>query len=476
MHLSQQITGLYTDYYELTMAQGYLRNGMKETPAVFDYFFRKNPFGGEYVVFAGLGDMLAMIRNFRFSTEAIGFLEAQGFEDQFLRWLEDFRFRGDVLSVREGEIVFPIEPCIRVEGNIIETQLLETLILNVINFESLIATKANRIRHAAGDRILMDFGLRRAQGSGGIQASRAAIIGGFQKTSNTYSALQYGLEPSGTMAHSWVQSFEDEAEAFRAYSKLFPNQSILLVDTYDTINSGLPNAIRVAHELEKQGQKLKGIRIDSGDLSYLSKKARKMLDMAGLGDVQIFASNQLDEFIITSLMKQSAPIDGFGVGTALITGKGSGGALDGVYKLSMIHDKPTLKVSENRSKSTLPGKKELFRCIDEDGNFRADVICLEDEKSFRTMVHPFESEKRTKIGNYHREELLMKVMEKGSVTDERRTPYEISEFARQRLAQLPDEHKRFTFPQEYKVGISPGLLKSRNWLSRKVRKKPVINI
>jgi nicotinate phosphoribosyltransferase len=476
MYLSQQISGLYTDYYELTMAQGYFRNGMKEIPAVFDYFFRKNPFGGEYVIFAGLADLLEMIRNFRFSNDAIVFLEDQGFERQFLRWLEDFRFQGDLIAVREGEIVFPNEPCIRVEGSIIETQLLETLLLNVINFESLIATKASRIRSAAGDRILMDFGLRRAQGPGGIPASRAAIIGGFQKTSNTYSAFQYGLEPSGTMAHSWIQSFEDEAEAFRAYANLFPGQSILLVDTYDTINSGIPNAIHVAQELEKQGQKLNGIRIDSGDLSYLSKKARKMLDLAGLSYVQIFASNQLDEYIISSLVEQSAPIDGFGVGTAMITGKGSGGALDGVYKLSMIRDQPTLKVSENRSKWTLPGKKELYRCIDEDGNFRADIICLEDEKSFRTMVDPFESEKRTKISHYLREELLMKVMENGSATVEKKSPYEISEFARKRLAQLPAEHKRFTFPQEYKVGISPNLLKSREWLSRKMLERPEIKM
>ncbi|MEA3461610.1 MAG: nicotinate phosphoribosyltransferase, partial [Bacteroidota bacterium] len=348
---------------------------------------------------------------------------------------------------------------------LIETQLVETVVLNLINFESLIATKAARIRQAAGDRLLMDFGLRRAHGYGGIQASRSAIIGGFQKTSNTFSAAKYGLEPSGTMAHSWIQSFDDEITAFRTYAELYSEQCILLVDTYDTVNSGLPNAIRVGLDMEEQGLKLKGIRIDSGDLACLSKKARKMLDMAGLDYVRIIVSNQLDEHIISSLLNQEAPIDGFGVGTALATGKGSG-ALDGVYKLSMIEELPTLKISENTGKITLPGKKTVYRFLDENGLFRADAITLENESEIRTISHPFEYGTRTKISKNKKEKLIQSVMEQGKVFDRISNAYEIAEYTQERLRQLPAEHKRLVFPQTYEVGISSALLRLRDHLKK----------
>ncbi len=338
--------GLYTDHYELAMAQGYYQSGNQDTLAVFDYFFRNNPFQGGYVVFAGLAELFDILGYYHFNRDDCRYLKQLGFDDKFVSYLQDFHFEADIYAPEEGEIVFPYEPCVRVEGNIIETQLIETLLLNILNFESLIVTKAARIKQVAGDRMLIDFGLRRAHGFGGIQASRAAVTGGFDKTSNVYSAYQFGLELTGTMAHSWVQSFKNELTAFRTYAEKFPENCILLVDTYDTLYSGIPNAIKVGLEMKKQGKKLLGIRLDSGDLAFLSKQARLMLDKAGLEYVLIAASNQLDEYVIKSLIEQSAPIDAFGVGTALATGKGDG-SLDGVYKLCMINQNPTLKVSES---------------------------------------------------------------------------------------------------------------------------------
>lgn len=459
----RQYSGLYTDYYELTMAQGYFLSGMKETPVVFDYFFRKCPFDSGYVVFSGLQEVLGMLHKISFNGEEINYLSGCGFDKRFLSWLKEFRFKGDLFSVKEGELVFPYEPCIRVEGNIIECQLAETLLLNIINFESLIATKATRIKRAAGDRLLMDFGLRRAQGLGGLQASRATIAGGFNKTSNVLSAFQNKLEPSGTMAHSWIQSFEDEYRAFRAYADFFPENCVLLVDTYDTLKSGVPNAIKVGHEMEKKGLKLTGIRLDSGDLSYLSKKARKMLDDAGLEYVQIIVSNQLDEYVISSLMEQSAPVDGFGVGTAVATGKGSG-ALDGVYKLSMINHTPTLKRSENPAKATFPGKKTLYRYTDVDEIFQADAVALEDEEVIELIHHPFEAGKQLNISNFKQEKLTHKVMEHGKILIEEKTAGMVADYLKSRLMQLPDEYTRLLNPHLYKVGISPGLLRLRNRL------------
>ncbi|RMD73605.1 MAG: nicotinate phosphoribosyltransferase, partial [Bacteroidetes bacterium] len=333
MNLLHPHTGLYTDLYELTMAQGHFFAGRHETRAVFDYFFRKNPFEGGFVVFAGLADLLEALQDFRYSAEDIDYLAAQGFKPEFLDWLRHFRFRGDVWAAREGEVVFPYAPIVRVEGTIVETQLVETLLLNLLNFESLIATKAARMRLVAGDRIIAEFGLRRAQGYGGMQATRAAIVGGANNTSNVLAGLHYGLPVTGTMAHAWIQSYEDELTAFRKFAEQYPERCILLVDTYDTLRSGIPNAITVARELEQRGYRLFGIRLDSGDLAWLSKRARQMLDEAGLTYVKILASNQIDEYVIRSLREQQAPIDGYGVGTRLVTGHSSP-ALDGVYKLS----------------------------------------------------------------------------------------------------------------------------------------------
>lgn len=461
----QNTTGLYTDHYELTMAQGYFLSGRHEKQASFDYFFRKNPFNGSFVVFSGLSSALEMIRNFKFSSDDCAFLLSSGFANEFVDYLRNFSFKGNIHSVKEGELIFPYEPALRVEGTILETQLVETLILNMLNFESLIATKASRIRMAAGDRLLLEFGLRRAQGLGAINASKAAISGGFEKTSNVYSAQQFGLKSSGTMAHSWIQSFDNELEAFRAYAQHFPGDCTLLVDTYNTLKSGIPNAIIVANELKEKGYQLVGIRLDSGDLTYLSKKTRCMLDQAGLQKVKIVASNQLDEHIIQSLLAQGAPIDVFGVGTSLATGKDDG-ALDGVYKLAFFDNKPSIKVSENKAKMTLPGVKTLHRFIDQDQLFCADGISCADETEYDWIYHPLAPEKQKHISNFQKEELMHEVVRNGEAIIPNQTPYESASYTQARLKQLPEEHKRFLNPHVYKVGISQKLMNTRDDLAK----------
>lgn len=458
--------GLYLDYYELTMAQGYFLAGRKNVRVNFDYFFRKNPFGSGYTIFAGLADFLDLLEIFRFGSEAIDYLHQKGFKDEFLDFLKDFKFSGDIYSAKEGEIVFPHEPLIRVEGNIIEAQVIESLLLNVINFESLIATKARRIRFAAKDKIVSDFGLRRGQGLAAIFASRASIIGGVNSTSNVLSAFNYDLIPAGTQAHSWIQSFDDELEAFRKFAEFYPENCILLVDTFDTLKSGIPNAIKVAKELEQKGKKLKAIRLDSGDLAYLSKKARKMLDDAGLHYVKIVASNQLDEYLIKSLDDQNAPIDFFGVGTNLITGQ-KDAALDGVYKVSQIENSPTLKISEDISKVTLPGIKKIYRYFNGENKFYADCISLIDEVEIEQMIHPFDVYKKCNLKDLRREEIHSKVVDKGKIILQRKSISEIAEYSNYRFSQLPDEHKRFEYPHIYKVGVSPKLLKLRDDLIKK---------
>jgi nicotinate phosphoribosyltransferase len=339
------------------------------------------------VVFAGLNSLLDALEDYRFDEDDLAYLKSLEFKKPFLDYLKHFSFKGKVYSVREGEVVFPLEPVLRVEGTILETQLIETILLNFVNFESLIATKASRMVWAAHGRRVVDFGLRRAQGLGGIQASRAAIIGGLDATSNVYSAFAYSLPPSGTQAHSWIQSFPDELTAFRKFAEIYPNQCVLLVDTYNTLQSGVPNAIRVAKKMEEMGGRLSGIRLDSGDLAYLSKKTREILDEAGLHYVKIVVSNQLNEHLIKSLLEQGAPINAFGVGTSLVTGQDTP-ALDGVYKLCQYDGEPCLKISENSSKTTLPGVKKIVRYTDPDGFFYADGVLLEGEKGAETIYHP----------------------------------------------------------------------------------------
>ena len=470
MAILKKHAGLYTDHYELTMAQGYFLNNKKNTPACFDYFFRKNPFKGGYVIFAGLTDLLEVLETLRFDDEDCNYLRSIGFAAEFVEYLKGFEFGADIYAPEEGEVVFPYEPVVRVEGNIIETQIIETILLNMLNFESLIATKAARIRHAAGDRLVVDFGLRRAQGLGGIHATRAAVIGGANSTSNVYSAFMFGLVSAGTQAHSWIQSYDDELTAFRDFAKSFPQRCVFLVDTYDTLRSGIPNAVTVAKEMEAGGEKLFGIRLDSGDLAYLSKKARKMLDDAGLNYVKIMASNQLDEYLIKSLLDQGAPVDAFGVGTKLITGLNDA-ALDGVYKLTMSGSRPRLKISENPEKIILPGTKDVFRCIDDKGMFYADCVALSGEGCIETIYHLHDPGMSCTVGQYKKEGLFLKVMDKGRIVMDRKKPAEIAKHVRARMGQLPDEHKRFENPHIYKVGITRKLMDLRSGIVDEIRRK-----
>ena len=462
-------SGLYTDRYELAMAQAYYKQDGLHSKACFDYFFRKLPFAGGYVIFCGLDDLLKVIENLHFSKDDIAWLQQQGLDENFLAWLQNFRFTGTIYSMKEGEVVFPTEPILRVEGNLIEAQLIETVLLNFLNFQSLIATKAARMRYAAGDRHLSEFGLRRAQALGGIHASKASIAGGFDSTSNLYAAKMYNLESIGTMAHSFVQSYDDELTAFRKFAEAHPDNCTLLVDTYDTLKSGIPNAITVAKEMEKSGQQLQGIRLDSGDLAYLSKRGRIMLDNAGLQNVQIVVSNQLDELLIKSLLEQNAPIDMFGVGTSIATGQ-SDAALDGVYKLNQVNGQPRIKLSEQIQKITLPSNKQVYRFLDENGLFAADAISFWDDKIPDKMIHPFDPEKSMELDITRATSLIHKVMEKGKSLVPETSPSEVAAYAKERLAQLPEEHKRFNNPHIYKIGISEPLHQLRNDL-RKLYKK-----
>lgn len=470
---NSETLGLYTDFYELSMAQGYFLAGKKDEKTVFDYFFRTNPFEGGFLVFAGLDDLLHSLSAFRYSAENIEYLAKQGFRADFLAYLKDFSFSGTIFSVNEGEIVFPNEPILRVEGNIIEAQLIETLLLNILNFESLIATKAFRIKLVCGEKSFADFGLRRAHGMGGIQASRAAIIGGASSTSNVHAGFIYDIPVSGTMAHSWVQSFDDELTAFREYARFNPDRTVLLVDSYDTLQSGVPNTIIVAKEMETTGNKLIGIRLDSGDLAYLSKKARKMLDAAGLEYVKIFASNQLNEYVVNSLNEQHAPIDGYGIGTELVTGKPDS-ALDGVYKLALCDGTPRMKISENLEKMTYPGRKSLYRYYDSEGNFFRDGILLknEDPDSCEYIYNPIHPDKYTTVAGLKKENLLHVVFDNNGIINPLPSPLQCHEYLMSRTALLPAEHKRFIMPHIYKVGSSMKLLDLRD----QFRKNIIANI
>lgn len=461
-------TGNYTDKYQLTMAQVYFLKGLKDD-AIFDYFFRKLPFKGGYAVFAGLKDFLEILENFSFTKDDVEYLSEQGFHPQFLNYLKNFRFKGNIYSCQEGEIVFPLCPIVRVEASIIEAQIIETVLLNIINFQSLIATKANRMRQVAGERKLLEFGLRRAQGPGGFYASRAAMVGGFNATSNVYAGQKYGLPISGTMAHSFIQQYNDELSAFRDFANYWPNDCILLVDTYNSLKSGLPNAITVGKEMKERGQQLKGIRLDSGDLAYLAKMSRQMLDSAGLHQVQIIVSNQLDEYVIKSLIDQEAPIDAFGVGTNLAVGHPDA-ALDGVYKLAFSNNKARIKLSENISKITLPGKKQVYRLLDQRRNFMgADVIALNDEKAIPKMHHPLDISKSLSIQDIEKQPLLQKVMEKGKSLLGSIALSNIAQYRQERFNQLSEEYKRFDNPHIYKVGLSSALRDERDALIKQFK-------
>ncbi|AKQ33670.1 nicotinate phosphoribosyltransferase [Candidatus Coxiella mudrowiae] len=463
-------TATYTDFYQLTIGQVYFLEGKKNQVAVFDYFFRKLPFKGGYAIFSGLEDLLTILQQFKFSKRDIDFLFHQGFHSEFLHYLKNFRFNGNVYASQEGDLIFPTRPVLTIEAPLIEAQIIETLILNILNFQTLIATKASRIRYVAGDKRLIDFGLRRTAGLAGYYASRAAIVGGFDATSNVIAGRDYAIPVAGTMSHSFVQSYDNELSAFRDFAESRPQDCVLLVDTYDTLKSGVPNAIQVGKEMESRGQQLKGVRLDSGGLSYLAKKTRKMLDEAGLSYVKIVASNQLDEYVIKSLLEQKSPIDIFGVGTKLVIGEPDG-VLDGVYKLAFSHNKPRFKLSETPTKITLPYKKQVYRLLDNQGSFLgADVVTLVDEKDTDIMYHPFESLKFFHIKNYKKEALLHKIMENGKRLSPAKTLNEIAKYSQHRLSLLPEKYKRFNNPHIYKVGLSSELNERRNHLIEAYKK------
>ncbi|MGC1632079.1 MAG: nicotinate phosphoribosyltransferase, partial [Gelidibacter sp.] len=365
---------------------------------------------------------------------------------------------------KEGDVVFPNRPILQVEANIIEAQIIETLLLNILNFQTLIATKASRIRYSAKNEVLLDMGLRRAQATGGYYASRAAAIGGFDSTSNVKAADDYNIPSSGTMAHSFIQSYDDELRAFRDFAKYRPKNCVFLVDTYNTLKSGLPNAIIVAKEMESKGERLLGVRLDSGDLAYLSKKTRKILDDANLSYVKIVASNQLDEYVIKSLKEQGAPIDIYGVGTNLVTGNPDA-SLGGVYKLSEFNGEPRIKLSEDIVKVSLPYKKQVYRMLDESGMFYgADAVARFSEENVQQMVHPFDPRKSLDLNRFKHETLLEKVMEKGKKVLPARTVSEIAAYSKARLEKLPEEYKRFQNPHIYKIGLSTKLKQERDAL------------
>lgn len=466
---------LLTDFYELTMANGYLEHGKQDEIAYFDMFFRKVPDNGGFAIMAGLAQVIEYIENLHFTAEDIAYLRSKGmFSEAFLAYLEHFQFSCDVWSIPEGTPIFPHEPILTVRGPVIQAQLIETMVLLSINHQSLIATKANRIVRAAEGRAVMEFGSRRAQGyDGAVYGARAAYIAGCCGTACTLSERKDGIPALGTMAHSWVQLFDTEYEAFAAYAKTYPDSCTLLVDTYDVLKSGVPNAIRVFREvLLPMGKRPRGIRIDSGDIAYLSKRAREMLDDAGFSDCKITASNSLDEYIIRDTLLQGAKIDSFGVGERLITSK-SEPVFGGVYKLVAVEKNgqmvPKIKISENTEKITNPGFKQVYRLFSrESGEAVADVITLHGEEIDDTKPYeifdPEHTWKRKTVTNFKAEELTTPIYEKGKLVYQSPDVHAIRAHCAKELARLWDEVKRFEFPHKYYVDLSQNLWEMRHQL------------
>ncbi len=460
---------LMTDLYELTMMQGYFKNEGQNETVIFDMFFRTNPQESGYAICAGLDQVIDYVKNLRFTKEDVDYLGTLGiFEDDFLQYLSEFHFTGDIYAIPEGSVIFPREPLVKVIAPIMQAQLVETAILNIINHQSLIATKTSRVCYAAKGDGIMEFGLRRAQGpDAGTWGARAAMIAGCVGTSNVLCGKLFHVPVKGTHAHSWIMSFPDEYTAFKKYAELYPDACILLADTYDTLKSGVPNAIRVFREMREQGipLKLHGIRLDSGDLAYLSKRARKMLDDAGFPDAVISASNDLDEYLIDSLKAQGATITSWGVGTHMITSK-DWPSFGGVYKLSAVmNDKgefvPKIKLSENTEKVTNPGNKTIYRIYEkETGKIKADLICLVGEKFDENdpllLFDPLEPWKKTKLqgGTYTMKELLVKVFDKGTCVYQTPPVMEIRDICAKELDTLWDETRRLVNPHQVYVDLS----------------------
>ena len=476
LHDSRNLTML-TDFYELTMANGYFKNGFKDTIAYFDMFFRTIPDGGGYVIMAGVEQLVDYFRNLSFSKEDIDYLRGKGFSEDFLDYLANFRFACDVWTVPEGTPIFPGEPIVKVKGPVIQAQFVETMVLLTINHQSLIATKANRVVRAAQGRAVMEFGSRRAQGfDGAVYGARAAYIGGCAGTACTISDEMFGTPALGTMAHSWVQLFDSEYDAFKAYAEEYPDACTLLVDTYNVLHSGVPNAIKVFDEvLAPMGKRPKGIRIDSGDIAYLSRKARKMLDDAGYPDCSIVASNSLDEYIIRDMLLQGAKVDSFSVGERLITSSSSP-VLGGVYKLCAVEKDgeiiPKIKLSENVQKITTPGNKRVYRLYDrESGKAAADLITLasetvDDSRPYE-LFDPDFTWKRKTLTNYTARELLEPLFRKGECVYKERNIEEIKSYCREQIDTLWDEVTRFENPHNYYVDLSQQLWDVKHELLRK---------
>ena len=476
LHDSRNLTML-TDFYELTMANGYFKNGFKDTIAYFDMFFRTIPDGGGYVIMAGVEQLVDYFRNLSFSKEDIDYLRGKGFSEDFLDYLANFRFACDVWTVPEGTPIFPGEPIVKVKGPVIQAQFVETMVLLTINHQSLIATKANRVVRAAQGRAVMEFGSRRAQGfDGAVYGARAAYIGGCAGTACTISDEMFGTPALGTMAHSWVQLFDSKYDAFKAYAEEYPDACTLLVDTYNVLHSGVPNAIKVFDEvLAPMGKRPKGIRIDSGDIAYLSRKARKMLDDAGYPDCSIVASNSLDEYIIRDMLLQGAKVDSFGVGERLITSSSSP-VLGGVYKLCAVEKDgeiiPKIKLSENVQKITTPGNKRVYRLYDrESGKAAADLITLasetvDDSRPYE-LFDPDFTWKRKTLTNYTARELLEPLFRKGECVYKERNIEEIKSYCREQIDTLWDEVTRFENPHNYYVDLSQQLWDVKHELLRK---------
>lgn len=473
------------DFYELTMSNGYFVNGLSDTIVYFDMFFRKNPDGAGFSIAAGLEQFIDFINNLKFTEEDINYLRSKGIlSEDFLQYLLTFKFTGDIYAIPEGTPVFPNEALVTIKAKIIDAQLIETMLLLTINHQSLIATKANRIVRASKGRPVLELGARRAQGTdGAIMGARASYIGGVVGTATTISDIMFGVPAGGTMAHSWIQLFGDEYKAFETYAKTYPDACTLLVDTYNVLKSGIPNAIKVSQNvLEPMGKRLKAVRLDSGDLAYLSKKVRVMLDEAGLTDCKIIASNSLDEYLITELLNQDAKIDIFGIGERMITAK-SDPVFGGVYKLAAVEEDdkivPRIKLSENEEKITNPGYKMVWRLYDKDTNKAiGDVITLADEvidesKPY-TIFDPVSVWKKKEVTNFYAEKLQVPVFINGECVYESPSVEEIKNYCKEQIEGLWEEVKRFSYPHKYYVDLSEKLWFIKKELIEKYKKEESI--
>lgn len=480
-HMTYHNLSLHTDKYQINMMYAHWKNGTHNEKRVYNAFFRKNPFGNGFAVFAGLERIVHYLQNLKFEEEDIEYLQQQEehYDPAFLEELRNFSFTGNLYAVKEGTVVFPNEPIIRVEARAFEAHLIETAILNFMNYQTLIATKAARIKQVAGDDLLFEFGTRRAQeADAAIWGARAAYIAGFHATSNLRAGKLFGIPTVGTHSHAWVQDHDTEEEAFEKFVSVFPNNAILLVDTYDTLRSGVPNAIKVAHKAKKEGKQVKGIRLDSGDLAYLSKQARKMLDEHGLQDVKISASNDLDEQVIMHVKLQGGKIDAWGIGTKLITAS-EDPALGGVYKLvakeknGMFH--PVIKISEDPNKITTPGVLTFYRILDKTtGKSHGDYIAMVDEtvpKEELKMFDPVHTYKQKIVKNFEAVEMLQPIFINGKLVYELPTIEEIRKYHQESLSQIWEETLRLLNPQEYYVDLSENVWKTKMNLIQKYRKE-----